>query len=292
MNLSMLYKLADAVKGMSPEVETLSFTLHSTWMAASESFLEAFDKFKLFEVDLLEGKVTYNAALYSSIRNIEVSKLTYELGTQLTTPVEDILGLAYASGVAETGIAMTAGLVDKLRDDLSANRLALQVVGYATAYFERFVDPLIYKAFGMIDAGEVSPTTFKNIYAGIIHKIKSDNYWKILGSVFASRAFNFAILDVGYYSGYKQYEIVNPREGFTGSVCDWIIGRTFPIDKAIAIAYSLETSAPGGDKLIYPWPAGKDIIEAEKLTDEQFIDLGLIIPPFHPHCKSQIALLA
>jgi len=285
----MLYRLLNAVKALSVEVETLRYTLHSMWVDASAPFVEAFKNTQI--LDVTTNGLTYNGALYSGIRNIEISQLTFALGQKLTNPVEDILALAYTNGVAETGIELTDDLASKLRDDLSSTRLASQVIGYAAAYFERFIDPLIMQTFASIDTGKATRLSVAARRESIINTIESDSYWRILSSIFASRAYNFAIIDTGYYAGYKLYTIVNPGGGESGSVCDGLIGRTFPIDRGLALAYVLETAAPGGDKLIYP-QLDQDVASVKNLTDQQLIDLGYIMPPFHPHCRSQVELLS
>jgi hypothetical protein len=225
------------------------------------------------------------------LRSIEIAQLTHKLSENLTGPVTDILGLTYTVGVGESKVEITEEVAAELRDDLSSSRLSNQVLGYASAYFERWVDPLIQKAFELISNNSLTMAKAQQLKQGIEHKLASESYWQTIGSVFAARAFNFAILDVGYYTGYRQYTISSPRNGKTGSVCDGLIGRTFPVDKGLSVAYMLETAAPGGDKLIYAWPTDRPAEEIEKLSDHELIDMGIIVPPFHPHCQSQVELI-
>jgi hypothetical protein len=94
--------------------------------------------------------------------------------------------------------------------------------------------------------------------------------------------------------GISRYKLTNVMDGRTSKFCAFINGKEFDVEDARKkVVECLNVQDPNDLKTVQPWP--KQTLEAmeafEEMSEEELRDAGLMIPPFHPRCRTLCKLI-
>lgn len=121
-------------------------------------------------------------------------------------------------------------------------------------------------------------------YPGIGNK--PDAYWRGLAANGMNRARNFGLLKGYEELGITHLEVVAVMDERTSEICREMNGRIIPLIKAINQRDLLiAADNPEDVKTISPW---LKIDAIRGLATSSIIDKGMIMPPYHFHCRTTV----
>jgi hypothetical protein len=109
---------------------------------------------------------------------------------------------------------------------------------------------------------------------------------QMVSSLNSSRMATWGFTAESKQLGRTKYKLTAVLDGRTSRFCQMIDGRTFDVDTADELVNNaLQAQDPADLAQIQPWPdQSKDAIaQYESMSDQDLIDAGLNIPPFHPN---------
>jgi len=223
-------------------------------------------------------------------------------GIQLTDDDKDLLLPAlrgsYKLGLKEmstaANVSMSFGVADA--DAIAGlNRNGIYWVGkhYGDVIPQGVIDDVLRemvleKGYGAEAAGEKLASMFKNA----VFK-RSESYWKGFSHVITTRARTFGSLSTMVNIEVEEYEYVNPMDERTSPVCEALNGTIFRVEHAIDLRDRLlQAQDPEEWKAIAPWVKVSDITDATGalLSAPELVAMGVIMPPQHMFCRSQILI--
>lgn len=111
----------------------------------------------------------------------------------------------------------------------------------------------------------------------------------IAANLTTSRLVSYGFLAQAKVKGISTYQLQAVLDRRTSQVCRRLHGRTFKVDLAFQhLEQVLQITNPEELKTMAPFVKGnKDTLhELEKLTDAQLAARGVMVPPFHPGCRT------
>lgn len=159
---------------------------------------------------------------------------------------------------------------------------------YSNRYFDEMVEPdLRGKLAALVEETPVdAPYPSENAQALFAAGLSSKSYWVVLGSVVASRGWHYGYLKSAHLAGRRGYEWDSVVDGRTSVICEAMDGRKFWIADAVNL---LEGTAYSDDpEAARKYMAWRKADEVRDLTADALREMGFLVPPAHPHCRSKI----
>ena len=161
---------------------------------------------------------------------------------------------------------------------------------YTNNYFNRFVMPDLHRSISnFLEHGLDPDTVYKSIQARLYSRLKSVPYWRMVANVAASRSYHYGLTKAGAASGHTSYRLIVIHDDVTSTICKSLSNKVFWLADANNL---MERVAAAEDveevKTLMPWARAKDI---EGFTNDNLVDAGIMMPPFHGHCRTTIELL-
>jgi hypothetical protein len=162
------------------------------------------------------------------------------------------------------------------------------VTFYANRYFDEFVEPEIVASLATLVEETPVDEPFneeaaRGIFAGAL---SAKSYWVVLGSVVASRAWHYGYLKAAQLGGMRGYQWDSVVDAKTSVICEVMHGRKFWIADAVNL---LEGTALSGDpEAARKHMAWRKADEVKDKTADALREMGFLVPPAHPHCRSKI----
>lgn len=123
-----------------------------------------------------------------------------------------------------------------------------------------------------------------------------DRYFADVASTAAHQARTFSTLQEMTEAEFKRFVIENPNDKRTSQICQIMSGKTFDVDVGVKqMQRALRQRSPAGVKRASPWLSGEEaedvIANRGRLSDsEALARAGVVLPPFHPRCRSVIVV--
>jgi hypothetical protein len=160
---------------------------------------------------------------------------------------------------------------------------------YTNNHFNTVIMPELQKRienlFNSATTIQPDPT---DIIEYIGRRLKSVPYWRVVANAAASRAYHYGAMKAGEMLGVRAYQIQAVLDERTSAICQYMNGKEFWLSDAVRL---LETAAMGSFedvKTVTPWLKLNDIVGADA---GELSDLGFMVPPFHPNCRSTIIFI-
>ena len=127
-------------------------------------------------------------------------------------------------------------------------------------------------------------TEFFEKYPGV--KAKPAAYWRGMAANGMNRSRNFGMLQGWDEVGVKELEVLAVMDERTSSICREMNGRIIPVSRGIGQRDMLMAAEDPEDvKTISPW-LSLDKIEGK--STKSIMDNGMIMPPYHFHCRTTV----
>lgn len=125
-----------------------------------------------------------------------------------------------------------------------------------------------------------------------------DGTAKMMASISAnlttSRLVSFGFLSEAADSGVLRYKLQAVMDDKTSDICISLDGREFEVQQSLDYMQRvLETVDPESLKIISPFVSGSasSIDRMDGMTDEELQAAGIMVPPFHVHCRTILVLV-
>lgn len=132
-----------------------------------------------------------------------------------------------------------------------------------------------------------------------------DSYWETYSTNALNNSRSYSTLFNFQGAGITRYEIVNPQDERTSSICWVMVGREWEVKRGlelfdqIAAAGSLEEvsqiapfvasrETENGNTEFFVSQGEEEITFDSSVSDQTLQDLGVVFPPFHHRCRSNI----
>lgn len=250
---------------------------------------------------LIRGALIGEGVPEADIEKVEPD-IPLEADPPLSSDIEDEEESSFDIGGALLSGALVAGAAALIGKGTSLENLATSVqvhegivaaAKYHTnTHFSRIIIPEIMARVQRILDGEnpLDVPGFNDINGYLSKRLSAVPYWRIVANGAASRAYHYGMMKAGSLRQFRGYTIVAVIDDRTSDICLDMDGRSFLLSPTLDL---LEKAAGSDDpdslKDLLPWVPGLDAIEG-KSTDE-LRDLGWVIPPFHPNCRSTIRFI-
>ena len=205
--------------------------------------------------------------------------------------VEATLALGILNGVraVAAGLVSSSGIISLIGDPRNlpfGNSMEELVEYYADNFAWRIVNPRLLRRM-QVAANTPGMSILDALNAAEQTTIgRSAGYWRMVANAHTSRVYTYGALRGGYLAGRRGYRLYNPMDNRTTQVCRSLHGREFWIADAINL---MEHAADGGhDGMVaaMPWlPPGTPVAT---MTNQELIAAGVMVPPFHGHCRTII----
>lgn len=134
------------------------------------------------------------------------------------------------------------------------------------------------------DAAGKMLADFFDAYPGVASQPAA--YWRGLAANAMNRSRNFGLVGGFEEAGIEALRVVAVMDERTSDICRRLNNTIIPIGKAVGQRRKLiMMSDPEGVKEVTPW---LPISEIEDLTDTEIQGRGMIMPPYHFHCRTTV----
>lgn len=116
----------------------------------------------------------------------------------------------------------------------------------------------------------------------------------ISANLTTSRLVTYGFLFEAKLKGIAQYQLEAVLDDRTSEVCKRLHGRVFQVEQAFSYTDQvLRTTEPDALKAIAPFLRSNKsaLAELENMTDEELQARGVMVPPFHPGCRTMLVML-
>lgn len=121
-----------------------------------------------------------------------------------------------------------------------------------------------------------------------------DLYFEQLAATASHQSRTFGRLEAFRNGGIKRYRLINPMDEVTGQICQQMHGQEFSVNTGVRqMDAMLGATKPDDVKAIAPWLSGPSIEEeldgahaGSKAATDRLSRAGVILPPFHPKCRT------
>lgn len=151
---------------------------------------------------------------------------------------------------------------------------------YADNYVSRVVVPRIKKAVANADPDEVQAVVKREMQRAFQ---EADTYWKNVANVAVSRSFHYGLLKASEDVNMKQVMFMAILDEVTTEFCRKIDGVVVPSSAIIKKMEEVAGLVGKNTERYAPWDF---INNPMKVTPKVLIRKGLLIPPFHGHCRT------
>lgn len=160
---------------------------------------------------------------------------------------------------------------------------------YSNTYFNRVVLPTMVNHINkqLAEGGAFDDTYFRTLRKTMETRLKSVPHWKLVGNQAASRAYHYGLARAGMADGYTGYTLRAVLDKRTTQVCRSLNGKTFWLADGVNRVEKVARMLPSRMKQDNPWLTFEDVDgkDTDQLRDEE-----ILMPPFHGHCRTTIAL--
>jgi hypothetical protein len=125
-----------------------------------------------------------------------------------------------------------------------------------------------------------------------------DGSTKLMASVAAnvttSRLVTYGFLVEASGRGIRKYQLQAVLDDRTSEICRRLHGREFSVETALPkVTQTLMTVDPDALKAVAPWlkSDSQTLKELEELSDDDLASMGVMVPPFHPYCRTILVLV-
>lgn len=198
----------------------------------------------------------------------------------------------YVARIVDLGVER-AGLFDKLELVPSRPTIEQGIVTsakyYTNSYFNRIVLPAILgNVADKLDGGELNDSFLRELRTMLDRRLRAVPYWRLVAQQAASRSYHYGLARAGLSRGKTAYRLNATLDERTSSVCRNLHGRTFWLADAVAHLEHVATTPPEYIAEEAPWIEYHVVAGA---TDEELARARIMVPPFHPFCRTTIDLI-
>jgi hypothetical protein len=116
-----------------------------------------------------------------------------------------------------------------------------------------------------------------------------DDALRIQASLFTNRLSSWGFMVEADMRGLKTYKLTAKLDSHTSRFCQIINGKTFRVEDGFFFINVLMHAQSVNDmRTLHPWPRqDKESIDSySKMDAAALTQLGLHLPPYHPHCRT------
>lgn len=191
-------------------------------------------------------------------------------------------------------LALTVGQYDNLLNRIY--RVFGMYLSYAgtTRVYERIIQSITdaEAESRKAEKAEVETATPRYVKEFVSFAAEGDRALKLISSLHTSRLAAWGFTAEAEVMGYERYQLVAVLDNRTSEFCRMIDGRTFEVAAARKkLDEVLSAQDPEDLRTLQPWPKQdqKSIGEFMEMGEDELAAEGLMIPPFHPHCRTILA---
>lgn len=207
----------------------------------------------------------------------------------------------FIGGALLAGAAVLGGLTAIGRDTSLLNVPTVRKVHegivhaaryYTNQHFNRIILPEIQ---GRVNAilGGADPATvpgFNDINQYLSRRLQNVPYWRVVANGAASRAYHYGVMKAGALRQFRGYEIVAIIDDRTSDICLGLNGKRFLLNETVdLLEKAIDTEDAEEFTRLLPWVPNAATVEGR--SPRELRDLGYVVPPFHPNCRSTIRFI-
>lgn len=162
---------------------------------------------------------------------------------------------------------------------------------YTNNYFNRIVVPDIQKAISDIldNPDAVTQDSFLGIKAKVDSHFKTVPYWRVVANSALSRSYHYGMMKAAQTANKTGYRLVVVDDSRTSKICRALRNKEFWLADATNIMEQIALAdSPEDVKTIAPWPK---LDQVQGKTSTELADSGIMIPPFHGHCRTTLQII-
>lgn len=177
--------------------------------------------------------------------------------------------------------------LDRLR---IVNGMSKSAKYYTNAYFNDHVMPAIVDAAhqSVLNGTSHDGDELRAIRALLDRRLHSVPYWNLVANVASSRAYHYGYLKAGVAAGLNTVQFVATVDERTSAICLSLNGTQWRGGDVALFADRIADVEGDGIKQVAPWMRASDV--AGK-SSRELLDMGVVIPPVHGHCRSQLMFI-
>jgi len=133
------------------------------------------------------------------------------------------------------------------------------------------------------------PVTGRYVTPFVSFEKQGDEQLRMIASLNSSRLATWGFTAEAEVLGMARYKLTAVLDGRTSKFCRMINGHIFDVpDARRKVIEALNVQDPNDLKTVQPWPkqTKEAMAEYAKMSPQDFVDRGLHIPPYHPHCRT------
>jgi len=172
-------------------------------------------------------------------------------------------------------------LVDKTYDSDEAQRWADQRNGY--------VEDIGEEKPKKKTAKKADPATGRYVTPFVSFEKQGDESLRMIASLNSSRLATWGFTAEAEVLGMARYRLTAVLDGRTSNFCRMVDGKVFEVqDARRKVIEVLNVQNPEDLRTVQPWPKQDraSMAEFRQMDPEELTQLGLHIPPYHPHCRT------
>jgi hypothetical protein len=159
---------------------------------------------------------------------------------------------------------------------------------YSNTYFTTQVMPDLVDAVRQAILMGERNTAMDAIRGLLDRRLRSVPYWNVVANAAANRSYHYGLVKAGYANGRTGVMFRALMDAKTSELCAGLNGTTWSIVSAIDLLDRIATATVAEIKDIAPWKKWDDVRE---FTPEQLYAAGVMVPPLHGRCRSQLVLV-
>lgn len=200
--------------------------------------------------------------------------------------IEGILENALVAGAAVLGLGEVARRTGAAIDFIRQYRARVQY--YANHYLRRVVHPMLMDAVdaqiaeNALNAVNLREAIKKGISRGVMHNAA---YWRLVSNQATGRAHHYGILRASQDRSVVAYQLIAVIDKRTSKICEKLHRKIFRVADGLEHLDKVARTDPEQVAAVAPWVKAKDI---ENLSNADLRKLGVLVPPFHPHCRTTL----
>lgn len=139
------------------------------------------------------------------------------------------------------------------------------------------------------EALKADPITGRYVTPFVSFDKQGDEQLRMIASLNSSRLATWGFTAEAEVLGAARYKLTAVLDGRTSKFCRMINGRVFDIpDARRKVIEALNVQDPEDLRVVQPWPkqTKADMLMYAEMSDEEFVERGWHIPPYHPFCRT------
>lgn len=154
---------------------------------------------------------------------------------------------------------------------------------YLDNYVERIIEPRLRKIQDTVKDPLLRRQKLQEAMDKALRE--SDNYWRIVSNTHVGRSYHYGYLEAADRQGFQKLMYMAIRDPRTTTFCTSIDGKTMSLPKVLRKAKKAARQSRLGNAGYAPW---KTINSTRVFSEKNLLRKGLILPPFHAHCRTTI----